>query len=144
MNRKYLNYTDNDIIENSKNVTSMAQLLKSLDLKVAGGNYANMYRKLQKLNVNTDHWTGQGWTKDKQLKDWSEYTQGSSLKKHLIKLRGHKCEICTLSKWRGRKIKLELHHIDADRTNNDANNLQLLCPNCHSLTKSWKKQKHLL
>lgn len=28
---------------------------------------------------------------------------------------------------------LEIHHIDRDRTNNKIENLELLCPNCHSI-----------
>ena len=32
------------------------------------------------------------------------------------------------------KTPLEVHHIDGDCTNNAEENLQLLCPNCHSLT----------
>lgn len=39
------------------------------------------------------------------------------------------------------QIKLELHHLDGDRTNNDKLNLQLLCPNCHSFTDGFRKKK---
>ena len=30
-----------------------------------------------------------------------------------------------------------MHHIDGDCTNNKMENLQLLCPNCHSLTSNF-------
>jgi Zn finger protein HypA/HybF involved in hydrogenase expression len=33
---------------------------------------------------------------------------------------------------------LEVHHKDGDYTNNDEDNLELLCPNCHSLTDTYK------
>ena len=33
---------------------------------------------------------------------------------------------------------LDLHHKDGDSTNNDESNLLLLCPNCHSLTSTYK------
>ena len=33
---------------------------------------------------------------------------------------------------------LEIHHIDGDASNCMENNLILLCPNCHSLTKNYK------
>lgn len=36
------------------------------------------------------------------------------------------------------KSPLEIHHKDGDYTNNDENNLELLCPNCHSLTPTYK------
>ncbi len=36
------------------------------------------------------------------------------------------------------KIPLEIEHIDGDYTNNKEENLKLLCPNCHSLTATYK------
>lgn len=35
------------------------------------------------------------------------------------------------------KVPLQIHHIDGDCTNNKEENLQLLCPNCHSLTENY-------
>ena len=136
---KYREYTDEDIIEKSKEVTSIAQLLKALNLKIAGGNYANIKRNLQRLKIDTSHWTGKSWNKDKQLKDWSQYTRIAPIRKHLINTRGNICECCRLSTWLNNPITLEVHHINGDRTNNNPDNLQLLCPNCHSLTATWRK-----
>lgn len=34
-------------------------------------------------------------------------------------------------------VPLQIHHIDGDCTNNKEENLQLLCPNCHSLTENF-------
>lgn len=76
------------------------------------------------------------------------YTQqpyhGGMLKNELIKLRGHKCEVCGLTTWQDQPISLEAHHIDGDRCNNILDNLLLLCPNCHSLTCNYgsKNRKH--
>ena len=36
------------------------------------------------------------------------------------------------------KIPQEVEHIDGDYTNNEEDNLTLLCPNCHSLTSTYK------
>lgn len=138
---KYRNYTDEDIITYAAEVKSMAGLLNKLGLKSAGGNYVNMQRNLQRLNIDCSHWTGALWSKDKRLKDWANYTQSTQIKKHLINFRGNNCEICKLSEWLGEIIKLEIHHIDGDRTNNAESNLQLLCPNCHSYTETWRKRK---
>lgn len=139
--RKYKEYTDEQIISYSKDVKSIAGLLRKLGLRCAGGNYANMKRTIQKLNVNTDHWTGQAWNKDEKLKDWSEYARVCTFKKHLIKLRGHKCEKCQLSEWLFLPIPLEVHHKDGNRTNNTLDNLELLCNNCHGLTDTWRNRK---
>lgn len=139
--KKYRNYTDEDVIKFAKEVNSIAGLLKSLNLVVAGGNYANMKRKLQKLNVDTSHWTGQAWSGNQQLKDWQNYSKVGHLKPHLIKLRGHQCEKCKNQIWLELPIPLEVHHIDGDRTNNKLENLELVCCNCHAQTDTWRKQK---
>jgi 5-methylcytosine-specific restriction endonuclease McrA len=135
------NYNDEDIIRISKQVKSMAGLLKALGLKPVGGNYSNMKRKLQKLNLNCEHWTGQLWSKGERLKDWSNYTKAITSKTHLIKERGHKCETCHNQFWLNKLIVLEIHHIDGNKTNNEYDNLKLLCPNCHSCTDNWRNRK---
>lgn len=66
---------------------------------------------------------------------------GTKLLKELLKLRPQKCECCGNSEWLDQPIKLEVHHIDGDCTNNVLENLSLLCPNCHSYTESWCKIK---
>ena len=37
-----------------------------------------------------------------------------------------------------KKIPLEIHHKDGNYLNNNEDNLELLCPNCHSLTNTYK------
>lgn len=139
--RTYRAYTDDDVINYSKEVKSISGLLDKLKLRKAGGNFGNIKRILQRLNVNTEHWTGQSWNKDAKLKDWNQYTRGSNLKPHLIKERGHKCEHCNLEEWMGQMIPIELDHIDGNRTNNNIENLRLLCANCHSLTPTFRNRK---
>jgi hypothetical protein len=53
-------------------------------------------------------------------------------KKLLLEIRGHRCEGCGLAEWRGQPITIELHHVDGNTDHNAEDNLQLLCPNCHS------------
>jgi hypothetical protein len=61
-------------------------------------------------------------------------------KSFLISIYGEKCMECGWDKINEFSLKspLELHHIDCNSDNNKSDNLQLLCPNCHSLTKNWK------
>lgn len=37
----------------------------------------------------------------------------------------------------GQPIKLEVHHKNGDRSDDSLENLQLLCPNCHSYTETF-------
>ncbi len=62
------------------------------------------------------------------------------LKKYLFSKFKNKCVLCG---WNQRHPKtgdvlLEIDHIDGDSENNSESNLQLLCPNCHSLTDNYK------
>lgn len=63
------------------------------------------------------------------------------IRQKLIKERGNYCEQCGLSNWLNKPITLQVHHIDGNNQNNIRNNLQLLCPNCHSQTDNWSKRK---
>jgi AcrR family transcriptional regulator len=62
-----------------------------------------------------------------------------NLKRRLIaaELKIGACEVCGVSRWRGRSLSLELHHRNGVRDDNRLDNLQILCPNCHSQTQSW-------
>ena len=138
--RKYREYTDEDVIKNVSKVSSLAGLLRNLNLACAGGNYAHMKKTLQRLDIDCSHWKGQGWSKNQRLKDWSQYSKASNLKPHLVKERGHRCERCGAEEWLGSPIPLETDHVDGDRTNNEEKNLRLLCCNCHALTPTWRNR----
>ncbi len=50
----------------------------------------------------------------------------------------HKCNKCSVQEWFGHKISLELEHKDGNTENNSRENLEGLCPNCHSITDTWR------
>jgi hypothetical protein len=49
-----------------------------------------------------------------------------------------RCNRCGLSEWLGQKITLELEHKNGNHYDNARENIELLCPNCHSLTDTWR------
>lgn len=137
-------HTPEEFQEAANKVKSISGWIRELGGNAkAGGTYDIAKKLLQKYSINTDHWTGQGWNKDTQQKDWSQYRNNTQLKVHLLKLKGNLCECCGLSEWLGDPITLEVHHIDGNRVNNELTNLQLLCPNCHSQTDNYRNKKRL-
>jgi len=66
------------------------------------------------------------------------YSRGH-LKSRLLRLglKEDRCELCGIADWRGRPLAITLHHANGDRLDNRLENLQLLCPNCHSQTDNY-------
>ena len=64
-----------------------------------------------------------------------------SLRKYLMSKQNEKCSRCG---WKERNktsntVCLDLHHKDGDSRNNILSNVELICPNCHSLTNNYKR-----
>lgn len=69
-----------------------------------------------------------------------EYQISMHIKTYLFKKFNNKCARCgwgEVNKYTN-KIPLEVEHIDGNYKNNNEENLILLCPNCHSLTSTYK------
>ena len=63
-------------------------------------------------------------------------------RKRILLEQDHKCGRCSLDEWMGEELPFELEHIDANRNNNVRENLIMLCPNCHSITPTWRGKKN--
>lgn len=73
--------------------------------------------------------------------DFSRYTRCDTIhdisKKYLIEKFGEKCSVCG---WDEKNeytniVPIQINHIDGNPHNHDLSNIELLCPNCHSLTE---------
>lgn len=49
----------------------------------------------------------------------------------------YKCECCGISEWNDKPISLQLHHINGNHKDNSLENIQILCPNCHTQTDNY-------
>lgn len=61
------------------------------------------------------------------------------IRKYLFNKYNNSCQICGWDQVNPNTglVPLHIHHIDGDCHNNKEENLQLLCPNCHSLTDNY-------
>lgn len=115
-----------------------------------GGTAKSLKEAIVFYGCDISHFLGQSWKKEDY--DYSKFKFGeikknnNSSAKALIKIRGHKCEKCGLENWLDKPITLHVHHKDGNRINNELENLQLLCPNCHSFTDNFigKKNKGII
>lgn len=145
-------YTYDDVINAVENSKSIANVLRLVGLKDKGGNYRTMKKFISDNNIDITHFTGQGHNVGENyirineiipieyyLVDGLMYSS-PRLKQRLINegIKEHKCENCNLDMWLGKKIPLELHHIDGNHFNNQLDNIQILCPNCHADTPNYR------
>lgn len=80
----------------------------------------------------------------KYVEDWKcgkkeIYFLPRALRRYFIEKANFKCEKCGWGEVNEKTgmIPLQIHHIDGDCTNNSEDNIQVLCPNCHSLTENY-------
>lgn len=147
------NYTKEDFIKLVSECNSRKEILLKVGLRAAGSNfrtlnkYLNKYNlidilnekiKFYKVNLN-EHNNLITLEKLKTLLVKNSKLQTSKAKKYLFKygLKENKCEICGLAEWQNKPLNLQLHHIDGIYNNHEIENLQIICPNCHSQTENF-------
>ena len=64
------------------------------------------------------------------------------LKRYLFEKQNSKCNMCHNDTWLDEPITLELEHKDGNSQNDTEDNLELLCPNCHSKTPTYKAKNY--
>lgn len=144
-------YTDEQIVIAVANSISISQILKKLGLRPTGGNYKNIQMYMEKLQIDRSHLAGQGYLKGKThnwaktipleeiLIENSKYTCLNNLKRRLIKagLLVEQCSHCGITEWLGQKLSLHLHHKNGKCMDHRLVNIELVCPNCHSITDNY-------
>jgi hypothetical protein len=148
-------WTDQQLCDSVKNSTSIRQVLSRLCLTESGGNYAQIKTRIAKLGIDASHITGQAWNKGLKFRPKKTaplkelLVNNSEYQSYKLKLRlfqeGIKLAQCEECGWNRRskdgRLPLELHHVNGNRRDNRIENLQILCPNCHSL-KSWYRGRN--
>lgn len=80
------------------------------------------------------------WLSGKENGLRGKYQISMHIKRYLFEKFHFKCAKCGWGKVNPytHNIPLEVEHIDGNYLNNSEENLTLLCPNCHSLTSTYK------
>lgn len=79
------------------------------------------------------------WKKGEETGTVGKYDVSNYIRKYLFDKYNSSCQLCGWNKvnLKSGKVPLQIHHIDGNCLNNKEENLQLLCPNCHSLTETY-------
>lgn len=142
-----------------KDSLSFAQVIKKLGVKQSGGVQQNIKRWIKRYELDTSHFLGQAancgpnkkggpkkkpWQEILILSEESDWRQKPFwLRRALIESgRQYVCEECGQdNQWRGKTITLQVNHKSGNWKDNRPDNLQFLCPNCHSVTEGWSGSK---
>lgn len=144
----------------TKNCTSIGQVLDQLNLKRTGGNYQHINGVIVVLKIDISHFKGYSWNKGmktgpcikkrtplKNILKNGVHFNCAHLRDRLISegIFKEECIICGQGPtWNNIFLRLQLDHINGNRTDNRLENLRILCPNCHTQTPthSGKNKKH--
>ncbi len=47
------------------------------------------------------------------------------------------CDECGISEWRGKRLSIQIDHVNGVKDDHRLENLRMLCPNCHSQTDTF-------
>jgi hypothetical protein len=127
--------------------TVQFKLCLHCNAQFTGRPYMLKKQKYCSLNCSSEHRKEQAWQPLKEAIERGETqircnieSNNNIFRRFLIEKYGAKCMRCGWDKintFTGR-VPIELEHKDGECTNNTLSNLEILCPNCHSLTATYK------
>ena len=146
------------MIDQKKELNLLLQIVihcLRLNIPRAGNNTATLRKRLEEYNIDYSHFTYGAKSKKgienyvpvKEYLGTGKYIQTTKLKEKLIKegLKKNECENpkcpCKNGYWLDNPLICQLHHINGNNRDNRLENLQMLCPNCHSQTDNWGTKK---
>jgi len=100
--------------------------------------FSNFIRRAKKLNAYKPN---QGQSEPRKVHQatlsWNNCSLAEKKRRVMFEQDG-KCLQCNISEWQSVKLRLEYDHINGDNMNNKRNNVRYLCPNCHSITPTFR------
>lgn len=152
-------YPENEfitLVKENYSLKSVCDYIKNYNNTKAGKN-ETVKKRIDYLNINITHFNQSKaklkWMKNNKnnigktnivrLEDIlieNTLRSGQRLIKKLCEegLKEYKCELCGIGNiWNNKKLVLQLDHKNGVHTDNRIENLQILCPNCHSCTDNY-------
>lgn len=147
MTRQYQRYDKDQLAALVGTSESFTEVCRRLNKKPVGGTITNMKLMCDRFGIDYSHMTGQSHQRGKKSFNRTSPEErlvmgsptdhrvaASKLRRALFELGiQYKCNCCGIVEWQGVPLVLEVDHIDEQYWNNTRENLQFLCPNCHSL-----------
>lgn len=128
--------------------SSYAEVCRKLGRRPVGGSITHVKNYCVIHNIDISHMTGQAHNKGKtfpkltpdNILKFNPLKEKSYRQKHCILKRAllqkgveYKCNVCGCSTWHGEELPLEIDHINSQYWDNRIENLQFICPNCHTI-----------
>lgn len=149
--RKYTRELLEPLVRSSNSVSSV---LRKLGLNMGGNSHSLISKRIKEYKINTSHFkNGNQISATNNRKKPEDYLVlrdkplvSVILRKAMIAIGlKYECSGCGLGpSWNGKPLTLHAEHKNGNRCDCRPNNLEFLCPNCHTQTETFGKPKKIL